>query len=118
MVREGDDPKTGYLARTLLLRSLYVSSIVAGDGDWAVLSGQNLWLGDTQIQTRNGDTGDGKILLNVNSADYYLTGNGCINLLDDIHATDNTNSKEEIPILEKGPPTEQELGLTKTQKTV
>ncbi|QNI72725.1 hypothetical protein [Synechococcus sp. NOUM97013] len=116
VVRDGDDPKTGYLARTLLLRSLYVSSIVAGDGDWAVLAGQNLWLGDTQIQTRNGDDGDGKILLNVNSADYYLTGNGCINLLDDIHATDNTNLEGRvIPILEKGLPTGSlwNQGLTK-----
>ena len=34
VARKGEDPGTSYLARTLLLRSLYVNSIVAGDGDW------------------------------------------------------------------------------------
>ena len=118
VVRDGDDPGKGYLARTLLLRSLYVNSIVAGEGDWAVLAGQTLSLGDTEILDSNGASGDGKVLLNVNSADRYLTANGCLpyNLLEDVGAS-NTNDNLEnriVPILEKGLPTSNlwNLGLT------
>ena len=118
VVRDGDDPGKGYLARTLLLRSLYVNSIVAGEGDWAVLAGQTLSLGDTEILDSNGASGDGKVLLNVNSADRYLTANGCFpsNLLEDVGAS-NTNDNLEnriVPILEKGLPTSNlwDLGLT------
>ena len=121
VVRDGDDPGKGYLARTLLLRSLYVNSIVAGEGDWAVLAGQTLSLGDTEILDRNGNTGEGKVLLNVNSADRYLTANGCLpsNLLEDVGVSNtNDNLKNRvIPILEKGLPTSNlwNLGLTQDQ---
>ena len=121
VARNGDDPGKGYLARTLLLRSLYVNSIVAGEGDWAVLAGQTLSLGDTEILDKNGSTGEGKVLLNVNSADRYLTANGCLpsNLLEDVGAS-NTNDNLEnkvIPILEKGLPTSNlwNLGLSQDQ---
>ena len=118
VVRNGDDPGKGYLARTLLLRSLYVNSIVAREGDWAVLAGQTLSLGDTEILDSSGASGDGKVLLNVNSADRYLSANGCLpyNLLEDVGAS-NTNDNLEnriVPILEKGLPTSYlwNLGLT------
>ena len=121
VARNGDDPSKGYLARTLLLRSLYVNSIVAGEGDWAVLAGQTLSLGDTEILDKNGSTGEGKVLLDVNSADRYLTANGCLpsNLLEDVGAS-NTNDNLEnrvIPILEKGLPTSNlwNLGLSQDQ---
>ncbi|WP_255442102.1 hypothetical protein [Synechococcus sp. PROS-7-1] len=121
VARNGDDPGKGYLARTLLLRSLYVNSIVAGEGDWAVLAGQTLSLGDTEILDKNGNTGEGKVLLNVNSADRYLTANGCLpsNLLEDVGAS-NTNDNLEnriVPIFEKGLPTSNlwNLGLTQDQ---
>ena len=121
VARNGDDPGKGYLARTLLLRSLYVNSIVAGEGDWAVLAGQTLSLGDTEILDKNGSTGEGKVLLDVNSADRYLTANGCLpsNLLEDVGAS-NTNDNLEnkvIPILEKGLPTSNlwNLGLSQDQ---
>ena len=121
VARNEDDPGKGYLARTLLLRSLYVNSIVAGEGDWAVLAGQTLSLGDTEILDKNGSTGKGKVLLNVNSADRYLTANGCLpsNLLEDVGAS-NTNDNLEnrvIPILEQGLPTSNlwNLGLTQDQ---
>ena len=121
VARNGDDPGKGYLARTLLLRSLYVNSIAAGEGDWAVLAGQTLSLGDTEILDKNGSTGEGKVLLNVNSADRYLTANGCLpsNLLEDVGAS-NTNDNLEnkvIPILEKGLPTSNlwNLGLSQDQ---
>ena len=118
VVRDGDDPGKGYLARALLLRSLYVNSIVAGEGDWAVLAGQTLSLGDTEILDNNGAYGDGKVLLNVNSADRYLTANGCLpyNLLEDIGASNSNDNLENriVPILEKGLPTSNlwNLGLT------
>ena len=121
VARNEDDPSKGYLARTLLLRSLYVNSIAAGEGDWAVLAGQTLSLGDTEILDKNGSTGEGKVLLNVNSADRYLTANGCLpsNLLEDVGAS-NTNDNLEnkvIPILEKGLPTSNlwNLGLSQDQ---
>ena len=118
VVRDGDDPGKGYLARTLLLRSLYVNSIVAGEGDWAVLAGQTLSLGDTEILDSNGAPGAGKVLLNVNSADRYLTANGCLpfNLLEDVNASRTNDNLEDriVPILEKGLPnsTLWNLGLT------
>ena len=118
VVRDGEDPGKGYLARTLLLRSLYVNSIVAGEGDWAVLAGQALSLGDTKILDNNGASGHGKVLLNVNSADRYLTANGCLpsNLLEDVGASSTNNNLENriVPILEKGLPTSNlwNLGLT------
>ena len=102
VLREGEDSKNNYLARTLLLRSLYVQAIVAGEGDWAVLAGQNLDLGDTTIN------GEGKILLDSNSASPYQTATGCLpaNLLNDVNAnTGNTNLENKvIPVLNKGLP--------------
>ena len=118
VVRDGDDPGKGYLARTLLLRSLYVNSIVTGEGDWAVLAGQTLSLGDTEILDSNGASGDGKVLLNVNSANRYLTANGCLpyNLLEDVGASSTNDNLENriVPIIEKGLPTSNlwNLGLT------
>ncbi len=123
VLREGDDPKTNYLARTLLLRSLYVNSIVAGEGDWAVLSGPTLFLGDTEILNSNGSIGDGKVLLNVSSAEPYQTATGCFpsNLLSDVHASAANDNLENriIPILEKGLPTSNiwDLGLTQDKQT-
>ena len=117
VVRNGDDPGKGYLARTLLLRSLYVNSIVAGEGDWAVLAGQTLALGDAEILNNNGGAGKGKVLLNVNSADRYLTANGCLpsNLLEDVGASITNDDLENriVPILERGLPTSNlwNLGL-------
>ena len=123
VVRDGDDPGEGYLARTLLLRSLYVNSIVAGEGDWAVLAGQTMSLGNTEILKiakkiipPEGDKpesvkfeeeiGDGKILLNVNTADNYNTSTGCLpnNLLADIDSTNDDLGNRIVPILEKGLP--------------
>ena len=122
VLRDGDDPKTSYLARTLLLRSLYVNSIVAGEGDWAVLSGPTLFLGDTQILNSNEAIGDGKVLLNVSGSEPYETTTGCDsnNLLDDVNANSGNNNLKNriIPILEKGLPTSNiwDLGLTQDKQ--
>ena len=117
VLREGEDSKNNYLARTLLLRSLYVQSIVAGEGDWAVLAGQNLNLGDTQI------LGDGKVLLDSNSAIPYQTATGCLpaNLLGDVSASPNNTSLENriIPVLNKGLPRASwwDLGMTTDKRS-
>ena len=117
VLREGEDSKNNYLARTLLLRSLYVQSIVAGEGDWAVLAGQNLNLGDTQI------LGDGKVLLDSNSAIPYQTATGCLpaNLLGDVNASPSNNNLENkiIPVFNKGLPPASwwDLGLTHDKRS-
>ena len=102
VLREGEDSKNNYLARTLLLRSLYVQSIVVGEGDWAVLAGQNLDLGNTII------SGEGKVLLDSNSAAPYQTATGCLpsSLLNDVNANAENTSLENkiIPVLNKGLP--------------
>ena len=117
VLREGEDSKNNYLARTLLLRSLYVQSIVAGEGDWAVLAGQNLNLGDTQI------LGDGKVLLDSNSAIPYQTATGCLpaNLLSDVNASPNNKNLENkiIPVFNKGLPPASwwDLGMTTDKRS-
>ena len=118
VVREGDTAEN-FLARTLLLRSLYVSSIVAGEGDWAVLSGPTLFLGHTEILDSRGDPGQGKVLLNVSSAQSYLEPDQCLPgaLLSDVHATEtNANLVNRIvPILNTGLPTSNLWNLGKQQ---
>ena len=119
VVREDDNSEKNFLARTLLLRSLYVNSIVAGEGDWAVLSGPNLFLGNTEILNSNGTIGDGKVLLNVSSADNYNNPSNCMpsSLLADIHASaSNDNLRGRIiPIFQKGLPTSILWDLGKTE---
>ena len=119
VVREDANSEKNFLARTLLLRSLYVNSIVAGEGDWAVLSGPTLFLGDTEILNSNGTIGDGKVLLNVSSADNYNNPSNCLpsSLLADVHASStNDNLRDRIiPILEKGLPNSNLWNLGKTE---
>ena len=119
VLRDGDDPKTNYLARTLLLRSLYVNSIVVGEGDWAVLAGPTLDLGDTEILNSNLDIGNGKVLLNVSSAEPYQTGCDPDDLLEDVGASDNNDNLKNriVPIL-GGLPTSNiwDLGLTQDKQ--
>ncbi|AKN62029.1 hypothetical protein WB44_00540 [Synechococcus sp. WH 8020] len=125
VLRDGDDPKTNYLARTLLLRSLYVNSIVVGEGDWAVLSGPTLSLGDTKIlksstEVGEEEVGEGKVLLNVSSAEPYQTGcDDPDDLLEDVGASGNNDNLESriVPIL-GGLPTSNiwDLGLTQDKQ--
>ena len=84
---------------------------MAGEGDWGVLAGQNLNLGNTQI------TGEGKVILDSNSAVPYQTATGCLqsNLLSQVSASGNSNLDNRIiPVLNKGlpPATWWDLGLT------
>jgi type II secretory pathway pseudopilin PulG len=74
------------MARALLRRSLYVSSKVAGAGDWSVMSGHNLRLNDTEIN------GPGNIFYLTNTPTNYLapqysTGCSDASLLADVSAS-------------------------------
>ncbi len=76
------------LARALLRRSLYISSKVAGSGDWAVMTGNNLRLNNTNI------IGPGNIFYLTNSpetysADRYATSCSDSSLLADV-GSENT----------------------------
>ena len=74
------------MARALLRRSLYVSSKVAGAGDWSVISGHNLRLNNTEIN------GPGNIFYLTNTPNNYLASqyaSGCSDsaLLADVSST-------------------------------
>ena len=76
------------MARALLRRSLYVSSKVAGAGDWSVMSGHNLRLNDTKIN------GPGNIFYLTNTPGNYLAtqyASGCSDsaLLADVSSTND-----------------------------
>ena len=81
IVRRGEN----VLARALLKRALFISSRVAGAGDWAVISGHNLRLNDTTIN------GPGNIFYLTKSPDEYSAdfySSKCRStLLDDVGAT-------------------------------
>ena len=98
-----------YLARTLLTRSIYIDQRVAGAGDWAVMGGYYMRLGNANI------SGAGKILLDVDAtnASSYRSGDGCSNesLLKKVGAsTVNFKDRDQLaariwPVLERGLPT-------------
>ena len=96
---EGD--KTKYLARTLLTRSLFINQRVAGEGDWAVLGGYYMRLGNTAI------TGPGKILLDVSNASQFQAMNGCspANLRSSVGSTNDAMASRIWPVLDRGLPT-------------
>ena len=81
IVRRGET----VLSRALLKRALYVSSRVAGAGDWAVMSGHNLRLNNTRID------GPGYVFYLTKSPDNYsadeYSSNCFSSLLDDVGAT-------------------------------
>ena len=79
---------TFVLARALLKRSLYISSNVAGAGDWAVMSGHNLRMNNTTI------TGPGNIFYLTNLPDAYSAqqyASSCSDnaLLENVSATNS-----------------------------
>ena len=79
------------LARALLKRALFISSRVAGAGDWAVMSGYNLRLNNTTIN------GPGNIFYLTTNPDEYSAdqyASSCFGtLLDDVGST-NSNLAE------------------------
>ena len=100
VARKGSDPNKDYLARTLLTRSLFIDQRVAGAGDWAVLGGYYMRLGDAQID------GKGKILIDVSNAAPFQTSSGCSdsNLLSRVGATNNKLAPLIWPVLDRGLP--------------
>ena len=76
--RETNDNPGNYLARTLLTRSLYVKSIVAAEGDWAVMAGKYMELGDSKVTDHNNNAdGAGMIILDVKDASAFDTSSEC-----------------------------------------
>ncbi|MDA7677065.1 hypothetical protein N8563_00945 [bacterium] len=88
-----------YLARALLTRSLYIDQRVAGSGDWAVLGGYYMRLGNTKIQ------GSGKILLDVSNPTPYQVSGDCQKLLEKVGATNIKLESRIWPVLDRGLPT-------------
>ncbi len=72
--RESQSGEDEYLARTLLRRSLYVQSIVAGEDNWAVMAGHHMELASSSITNAGGDEGSGQILLDVDAASAVDVG--------------------------------------------
>ena len=74
----GENPGSGddeYLARTLLRRSLYVQSIVAGEDNWAVMGGHHMELAGSSITNASGEAASGgQILLDVDAASAVDVG--------------------------------------------
>ena len=84
IVRRGES----VLARALLKRALFISSRVAGAGDWAVMSGHNLRLNDTTIN------GPGNIFYLTNTPDDYAANaysSKCFGSLQDDVGTSNSD---------------------------
>ena len=114
VARKGSNLTTEYLARTLLTRSLYVDQRVAGAGDWAVLGGYYMNLGDAQIE------GKGKILLDVSNATPFQTNNGCSdsNLIALTRATNNKLAPLIWPVLDRGLPLMSLFEIDKAKDTM
>jgi len=72
--RESQSGEDEYLARTLLRRSLYVQSIVAGEDNWAVMAGHHMELASSSITNAGGEEGSGQILLDVDAASAVDVG--------------------------------------------
>ena len=99
--KEDAGNETKYLARTLLTRSLFINQRVAGEGDWAVLGGYHMRLGNTAI------TGPGKVLLDVSDPSRFQAAGGCssANLLSSVGSTDDAIESRIWPVLNRGLPT-------------
>ena len=78
------------MARALLRRSLYVSSKVAGAGDWSVMSGHNLRLNNTEIN------GPGNIFYLTNTPSSYLATQYASGCSDSALLADVSSSNSEL----------------------
>ena len=78
------------MARALLRRSLYVSSKVAGAGDWSVMSGHNLRLNDTEIN------GPGNIFYLTNTPSNYLSTQYASSCSDSALLADVSSTNDEL----------------------
>ena len=100
VARKNRNIEKDYLARALLTRSLYIDQRVAGYGDWAVLGGYFMRLGDIQIK------GEGKVLLDVDEAEKFLGNDGCndAELVDSVGASNASLASRIWPVLNRGLP--------------
>jgi hypothetical protein len=100
VARKNRNIEKDYLARALLTRSLYIDQRVAGYGDWAVLGGYFMRLGDIQIK------GKGKVLLDVDEPEQFLGDDGCYDteLVDSVGASNASLASRIWPVLNRGLP--------------
>ena len=89
----------GYLARTLLTRSLYIDQRVKGTGDWAVLGGYYMRLGQTTIE------GQGKIVLDITNGTPYRGDCNSTLLLQSVGASNDDLKPRIWPVVNRGLPT-------------
>ena len=90
---ESDNTAQGVdVAKSLLLRTIYVRSAVAGDQDWSVIAAKNMSLGNTQIN------GPGLVTLNLddNNKDAFQSNGGCDGRLQSINASPGSLSIDQV----------------------
>ena len=105
--RESAGNPENYLARTLLTRSLYVQSLVAAEGDWAVMAGKYMELGDSKVTDHNNNAdGAGMILLDVKDASAFDTSSECSEsaLKSAVDANNQEIGSKVWPVLKRGFP--------------
>jgi len=104
--RESQSGEDEYLARTLLRRSLYVQSIVAGKDNWAVMAGHHMELASSSITNAGGDEGSGQILLDVDAASAVDVGrcNDTAYKASLVNATASDLGEKVWPTLNRGLP--------------
>ena len=80
------------VAKSLLLRTIYVRSAVAGDQDWSVIAAKNLSLNNTQI------TGPGLVTLNLddNNLSAFQSNGGCEGRLESIDAASGELTADQV----------------------
>ena len=80
------------VAKSLLLRTIYVRSAVAGDQDWSVIAAKNMSLDNTEI------SGPGLVTLNLddNNLGAFQSNGGCDGRLQSINAASGSLSIDQV----------------------
>ena len=90
--RSESDNTSQDVAKSLLLRTIYVRSAVAGDQDWSVIAAKNMTLGNTEI------SGPGLVTLNLdeNNLGAFQSNGGCDRRLDTINASSGSLNIDQV----------------------
>lgn len=120
LVKRANDIDDQYLARTLLTRSLYIRSRVVAEDDWGVIGAHHLELGQSKIQSNNGNIPIGKIIIDVNNANQFKSLGSCNiqNLAKQVGSTNDEIGKRVWPTLQRGLPLSSLFEVDKTQDRV
>ena len=90
--RSGSDNTSQDVAKSLLLRTIYVRSAVAGDQDWSVIAAKHMSLGNTEIN------GPGLVTLNLdeNNLSTFQNNGGCDRRLETINAASGALTIDQV----------------------